>query len=59
MKKTMKKLQLSKETLRNLNPTKLQEAVGGASEVCTITCTAMCSAAPGCGGTNNCTTHEN
>lgn len=57
MKKMMKKLQLSKETLRNLDSANLSAAIGGRSEVCTVTCTAMCSAAPGCQGTNNCTTH--
>ena len=59
MKKKMKKLRLSKETLRNLNPAYLEAAVGGATFACTVGCTLDCSAAPGCQGTNNCTTNEN
>lgn len=58
MKKKMKKLQLNKETLRNLNSTQLEAAVG-ASLACTLGCTWGCSGAQGCAGTNNCTTHEN
>ena len=58
MKKTLKKLQLNKETLRNLNAGQLEAVVGG-SAACTLGCTWGCSGAQGCVGTNNCTTHEN
>lgn len=62
--KKLKKLELNRETLRNLTPNNLMLARGGATEVCTFSCTCGCSAAPGCAGTNNCTTgsagcHEN
>ncbi len=40
MKKTVRKLTLSKETLINLNEDHLKEALGGASKAETLCCTA-------------------
>lgn len=55
--KKLKKLELNRETLRNLTPDNLALAHGGATQgtACTFSCTCGCSA-DGCGGTNNCTT---
>lgn len=38
MKKSAKKLQLSRETLRDLQDKRLDKVAGGASENCTLTC---------------------
>jgi hypothetical protein len=56
--KKLKKLELNRETLRNLTTENLALARGGATQgtACTFSCTCGCSAAAGCGGTNNCTT---
>ena len=56
--KKAKSLQLNRETLRNLSQDSLTKVEGG------TLVTWGCSAAPGCAGTNNCTTgsagcHEN
>jgi hypothetical protein len=53
----LKKLTLKRETLRNLTLESLGYVKGGLTYGCSgPTYTCMCSAAPGCGGTNNCTT---
>jgi hypothetical protein len=52
MKKMVKKIQLNRETLRQLDPEQLTGPLGGATATCTsITCYGTCF----CGGTTTCT----
>ena len=68
MKKRVKKLSLSRETLRHLERLHLGRVVGGSGNTneivtgcaCTDTCVSNCGTCAGCGGggTDGCTTNE-